>query len=100
MLATAGPFPRADAAPTQPQGRSGKHCVASAHKKSMLEVELGILWRKGVSEAIFALAVPAPELMQPQPGLRVVQGSIMWRQHMGGAHWGVKMGGFGVERPS
>jgi len=47
---------------------------------------------------------PSPELMQPQPSLRVVQGSTlwrqhMWRQHMGGACWGAKMGGFGVERP-
>jgi len=25
---------------------------------------------------------PSPELMQPQPSLRVVQGSIVWRQHM------------------
>ena len=31
--------------------------------------------------------------MQPQPSLRVVHGSIVWRQHMGGAHWGAKMGG-------
>jgi hypothetical protein len=41
MQATAGPFPRADAAPTQPQGRPGKHCVASTHEKSMQEVEMG-----------------------------------------------------------
>jgi len=27
MQATAGPFPQADAAPTQHQVRSGKHCV-------------------------------------------------------------------------
>jgi len=32
--------------------------------------------------------------MQPQPSLRVVHGSIVWRQHMGGAHRGAKMGGF------
>ena len=44
MQAIAGPFPRADAAPTQPQGRSGKHCVASARKRSMLEVEMGGVW--------------------------------------------------------
>ena len=44
MQAIAGPFPRADAAPTQPQGRSGKHCVASARKGSMLEVEMGGVW--------------------------------------------------------
>jgi len=43
--------------------------------------------------------VPAPELMQPQPSLKVVQGSIVWRHHMGGAHWGAKMGGIGVKRP-
>ena len=42
---------------------------------------------------------PSPELMQPQPSLRVVHGSIVWRQHMGGAHWGAKLGGFGAERP-
>jgi len=30
------------------------------------------LGRRGLSEANFALAVPAPELMQPQPSLRVV----------------------------
>ena len=42
---------------------------------------------------------PSPELMQPQPSPRVVQGSIVWRQHMGGAHRGAKMGGFGAERP-
>jgi hypothetical protein len=41
MQATAGPFPRADAAPAQPQGRPGKHCVASTHERSMLEVEMG-----------------------------------------------------------
>jgi hypothetical protein len=41
MQAIAGPFAQADPAPTQPQGRSGKHCVASAHKRSMLEVEMG-----------------------------------------------------------
>jgi len=28
---------------------------------------------------------PSPKLMQPQPSLRVVQGSIMWHQHMRGA---------------
>jgi hypothetical protein len=33
MQATAGPFPRADAALTQPQGRQGKHCVASTHEE-------------------------------------------------------------------
>jgi len=42
-------------------------------------------WR-GLSEAKIALAVPAPELMQPQPSLRVDHGSIVWRQHMEGAH--------------
>ena len=42
---------------------------------------------------------PSLELMQPQPSLRVVHGSIVWRQNMGGAHQGAKMGGFGVERP-
>ena len=41
MQATAWPLPQADAAPIQPQGRSGKHCVASARKRSMLEVEMG-----------------------------------------------------------
>jgi hypothetical protein len=38
---------------------------------------------------------PSPELMQPQPSLRVVQGSIVWRQHMGGARRGAKMGVLG-----
>jgi len=56
-------------------------------------------WR-GVSEAIFALAKPAPELLQPQPSLRFVQGSIVWRQHMGRAHLGAKKVFLGVERPS
>ena len=42
---------------------------------------------------------PSPELMQPQPSLRVVHRSIVWRQHMGGARRGAKMGGFGAERP-
>jgi len=46
MQATAGPFPRADAAPTQPQGRSGKHCVASRRERSMLEVEMGVVGAK------------------------------------------------------
>ena len=44
MQATAGPFPRADAASTQPQGRPVKHCVASARGRSMLEVEMGGVW--------------------------------------------------------
>jgi len=30
---------------------------------------------------------PSPELMQPQPSLRVVQGSIVWRQRMRGVRW-------------
>jgi len=34
--ATAWPFPRADAASTQPQGRLGKHFMASKHEGSML----------------------------------------------------------------
>ena len=55
--------------------------------------------QRGHFEAKIALAVPAPELMQPQPSLRVVHGSIVWRQHMGGAHRGAKMGGFGAKRP-
>jgi hypothetical protein len=59
MQATAGPFPRAEAAPTQPQDRSGKHCETSARERSMLEVEMGVLGWRGLSEAIFALAVPA-----------------------------------------
>jgi len=73
--------------------------VASAYKRSMLEVEMGGVGLRGHSEAKIALAVPVPELMQPQPSLRVVHGNTVWRQHMGGAHWGAKMGGFGVERP-
>jgi hypothetical protein len=55
--------------------------------------------QRGHSEAKIAWAVAAPELMQPQPSLRVVHGSIVWRQHMGGAHWGAKMGGFGANKP-
>jgi len=30
---------------------------------------------------------PSPELMQPQPSLRIVQGSILWRRHTRGACW-------------
>jgi len=41
MQATAGPFPQADAASTQPQGCPGKHCVASTHERSMQEVKMG-----------------------------------------------------------
>ena len=59
MQDIAGPFPRADAAPTQPQGRPGKHCVASAHKRSMREVEMGDVGAERDSEAKIALAVPA-----------------------------------------
>ena len=59
MQATAGSFTLADAAPTQPQDRSGKHCETSARERSMLEVEMGVLGWRGLSEAIFALAVPA-----------------------------------------
>jgi hypothetical protein len=44
MQAPAGPFPRADAAPTQPQGRSWKHCVASAHGRSTAGSENGRFW--------------------------------------------------------
>ena len=99
MQATAGPFPRADAASAQPQGRPGKHCVASTHERSIGRWKWEVLGRRGHSETKIALAVPAPELMQPQPSLRVVHGSIVWRQHMGGAHRGAKMGGFGAERP-
>jgi len=44
MQFTVGPFPRAEAAPTQPQGRSGKHSVASTRNRSMLEVENGRFW--------------------------------------------------------
>ena len=58
-----------------------------------------VLGRRGHSEANIAQAVAAPELMQPQPSLRVVHGSIVWRQHMGGAHRGANMGGLGAERP-
>ena len=58
-----------------------------------------VLGRRGHSEAKIARAVAAPELMRPQPSLRVVHGSIVWRQHMGGAHRGEKSGGFGAERP-
>jgi len=59
--------------------------------------EWEVLGRRGHSEAKVSLAVPALELMQPQPSLRVVHGSIVRRQHMGGAHRRAKMGGFGAE---
>jgi hypothetical protein len=54
-----------------------------------------VLGGRDHSEAEIALAVAAPELMQPQPSPRIVQGSIVWRQHMGGAHRGAEMGGLG-----
>jgi len=44
MQATAGPFHRADVAPTQPQGHSGKLCVASALEGSMLKTKNGRFW--------------------------------------------------------
>ena len=60
QLCTGSASPRADGAPTQPQGRSWKHCVASAHGRSTLGSKNGrCLGRRGLSEAIFALAVPA-----------------------------------------
>ena len=49
--------PRADAAPTQPQGRPGKHCVASTHGRSHTGERKWDV--RGLPEAIFALAVPA-----------------------------------------
>jgi len=30
---------------------------------------------------------PSPELLQPRHSLRVVQGSIVWRQHIRAACW-------------
>ena len=49
-------------------------------------------WR-GLSEANFALAVPATELMQPQPSLRVVHGRVCavstWEEHTGERKWEV-----------
>ena len=30
---------------------------------------------------------PSPELMQPQPSLKIVQESIVWRHHIKGACW-------------
>jgi hypothetical protein len=74
-------------------------CVASTHERSMREVHPVSVGRRDHSEAKIALAAPAPELMQPQPSLKVVHGSIVWRQHMGGAHRKAKMGSFGAERP-
>ena len=60
MQAIAGPFTRADAAPNQPQGRSGKHCVALMRERSTLEVEMECFGvGPGLSNAIIALAVPA-----------------------------------------
>ena len=60
QLCTGSASPRANAAPTQPQDRSGKHCVASAHGRSTPGNENGrcLGWR-GLTEAIFATAVPA-----------------------------------------
>ena len=46
MQVIAGPFPRADAAPTQPQSRSWKHCVALAHGRSTPGSENGRFWGK------------------------------------------------------
>ena len=40
---------------------------------------------------------PSPELMPPHPSLRVVQGSIVWRQHVKGACWRWKWEMFGEE---
>ena len=40
----AEPFPRADAAPTQSQGRPGKHRVASAHGRSTPGSKNGRFW--------------------------------------------------------
>jgi hypothetical protein len=45
------------------------------------------------------LLSPSPELMQPQPSLRVVQGSIVWRQHIRGASCRWKWEVFGAEMP-
>jgi hypothetical protein len=53
MLETAGPFPRADAVPTQPQSRPGKHCVASTRGRSMLEAGNGRLWGGEASLRLF-----------------------------------------------
>jgi len=44
MQSTAGPFPQAAAAPTQPQSRPGKHCVASAHERGTLGSKNGKIW--------------------------------------------------------
>ena len=93
MQATAGPFPRADAALTQPQGRPGSIVWRQLMRGACGRWKWEVLGRRGHSEAKIARAVAAPELMQPRPSLRVVHGSIVWRQHMGGAHWGAKMGG-------
>jgi hypothetical protein len=46
MQAAAGPFPEL-MQPQQPQGRSGKHCVASAHKGSTLGSKIGSFWGGG-----------------------------------------------------
>jgi hypothetical protein len=39
---------------------------------------------------------PSPELMQPQLSLKVVQGSIVWRQHIREACWRWKWEVFGA----
>ena len=52
-----------------------------------------VLGQRGLSGANFALAVPAPELMEPQPSLRsftkALCGVSTWEEHTGGRKWEV-----------
>jgi len=91
MQATAGPFPEL----MQPQP-SLRVVQGSIVWRQHMRGACGrwiweVLGRRGHSEANFALAVPASQLMHPQPSLWVVHGSIVWRQNMEGAHQGAKM---------
>jgi hypothetical protein len=99
MQATAGPFPRADAALTQPQGRPGSIVWRQLMRGACGRWKWEVLGRRGHSEAKFAQAVAAPKLMQPQPSLRVVHAALCgvstWEEYIGERKWEV----FGAERP-
>ena len=57
MQATAGPFPRADAALTQPQGRPGSIVWRQLMRGACGRWKGEVLGRRGHSEAKIALAV-------------------------------------------
>jgi hypothetical protein len=59
MQVTAGPFPRAGAAPTQPQGRQGSISVGQYVRGACWRCKWEVLGWRGLSKAIFAQAVPA-----------------------------------------